>query len=101
MRTTPATMTVRQAARGWRVSVQHAYRIVHKREAETGRKLLRDGKIRTAEFLAIPRGEEEAPPMIPEVDEIRAELAELHEFCERLATRLAQHERAGHGVTRN
>ena len=79
MRTTPAWLTVREAARGWGVSRSQAYRIIQKQEIETGRSVLQKGRIRTADFLAIPRGDVQAAPMIPEVRELQEKVEALHD----------------------
>lgn len=44
-----------------------AYRIIRAEEQRRGRTMLQRGKIRTVDFLAVPRGDAQAAPMIPEV----------------------------------
>jgi hypothetical protein len=67
-------MTLKQAADGWGVSVSTAFRMIKKFEAERGRVALeslpgmkRNTRIRTVDFLAVPRGETESFPVVPEI----------------------------------
>lgn len=90
---TPVWMTMSQAARGWGVSNSQARRIVAKEERRTKKRMRVGGKIRTADFLAIPRGDLAASPMIPEVPELFDKLEALSESVIRLMHRMARYEK--------
>lgn len=86
---TPTWMNVSQAARGWGVSVRQARRIIRAEEKRIGRRMSHRGRIRTVDFLAIPRGDVAAAPMIPEVAILWAKLDALEEQQGRILRALA------------
>lgn len=90
---TPVWITMSQAAHGWSVSNSQARRIVAKEERRTKKRMRVGGKIRTADFLAIPRGDLAASPMIPEVPELFDKVEALSELVIRLMHRMARHEK--------
>jgi hypothetical protein len=79
---------MKQAAHGWGVSRSQAYRIVQKAERLAGRRMRQRGKIRTADFLAIPKGDLAASPMIPDVAILWAKLEALEEQQQRIMRRI-------------
>lgn len=92
-RFTPTWITMSQAARGWGVSGSQARRIVAKEEKRVGRRMRVGGKIRTADFLAIPKGDLAASPMIPDVAILWAKQDALEELVDRLMRRMGDYER--------
>lgn len=94
-RFTPTWMTVAQAARGWNLSLRQARAVIRARELELGRRLRERGRIRTADFLAVPRGDTSAAPMIPDVAILWAKYEALEELVDRLMARIAAAENGG------
>ena len=64
---TRSWLTIAEAARGWGVSKRQGWRIVRAAEKEAGRAMSSHGRIRVSDYLAIPRGDVAAAPMIPDV----------------------------------
>jgi hypothetical protein len=90
-RITPTWMTIGQAARGWGLSRRQAIRVIRAHEAAIGRRVTRHRKgIRTADFMAIPRGDEAAPPMIPDVTLLWEKFEALDQQVQRLMCKVAQ-----------
>lgn len=89
-RVTPKWISMSEAARGWGVSRRHARRIVRSAAEEWKRPVSSHGKIRTVDFLAIPRGDSAAAPMIPEVEHLWEKLDALAEQQQRLMAILAR-----------
>lgn len=96
-RFTPTWMTMSQAARGWGVSRRQAYNIVRQEEDRLKRKISHHGKIRTADFLAVPRGDVAASPMIPDVAILWAKFDALEGLVDRLINRVAVLSRTQNG----
>ena len=87
---TPTWMKVSDAARGWGVSVSQAYRIIEAAEDDAKRPMRSHGRIRVSDYLAIPRGDVAAAPMIPEVAILWEKLEALAEQQQRILVMLAK-----------
>lgn len=87
---TPTWITIAEAARGWGVSVRQARRIVRATERAAQRSMSVRGKIRVSDYLAIPRGDVGAAPMIPEVAILWEKFEALAEQQRRMLSMLAR-----------
>lgn len=87
---TPAWMTIKQAAAGWGISVSQAYRIIQAEEEKAKRPMRSHGRIRVSDYLAIPRGDIAAAPMVPEVAILWEKLEALAEQQQRMLSMLGK-----------